>query len=358
MTDVVRRASIRRAPSQPDSVKPVLYICTPCYGCQAMTPYIASLRQLTRSLDQAGIVHTVELLGNESLITRARNKCVAQFLKTNASHLVFIDADVGFRPGDLAAMIRANYDVVVGAYPMKSLGWGNIEAAVRSGEPTDKLAKAGALYAVNPYVADMQTGRLDVQEREGAKFVRVEDGATGFMVIKREAIERFISHYRASIEYVTDYEPIGETHHMVFQADRDPKALAEGKPARYLSEDYWFCRMWQMMGGEVYLNIDAQLTHTGTYRFEGDVGLLFEVDGDEAEVEARAPEAEAQAAPARDYRHPAGHPAEAVPAAAHALAKLAEPESYESGRPPLPDGAGGVRGQDRYADLPVSFVEP
>ena len=347
-------ARIKRAPAQhspSDMAKPSLYIATPCYGCMATTPYIASLRQLTRSLDHAGIEHTVELMGNESLITRARNKCVAAFLKSKATHLIFIDADVGFVPKDLASMIRSGFDVVVGAYPMKAVGWGNVHQAVKEGRPVEELSKLAGLYAVNPYVADMDVGRVDIQEREGARYIRVEDGATGFMVITRAAIERFIQHYRKDIAYVTDYEPVGETHHMVFQADRDPVALAAGKPARYLSEDYWFCRKWQQMGGEVYLNIDAKLTHTGTMRFEGDVGLLFEEDADEGEE--RRGDAAAEKAQGQDGRRPAEGRRGRGPDAE----SRARSTSYEGGRG-LPVRPSSPREVDRYAHLPVSFVSP
>jgi hypothetical protein len=97
------------------------------------------------------------------------------------------------------------------------------------------------------------------------------------MLIKRETIERFIAHYGAEIEYVSDYAPMGETHHVLFHADRDPLALKEGKPARYLSEDYWFCRKWTMMGGKIYLMLTAKLSHTGPMTFRGDVARMFSV---------------------------------------------------------------------------------
>ena len=34
---------------------------------------------------------------NESLIARARNTCIANFLHSDCTHLMFIDADIGFR---------------------------------------------------------------------------------------------------------------------------------------------------------------------------------------------------------------------------------------------------------------------
>lgn len=281
------KATMRRPPSAPEPVKaPFLYIATPCYGGALYMTHVAALCTLRMSLHASGIKHVWDPLGNESLITRARNKCVAAFLKTECTHLVFLDADVGFSHKDIATMVRANFDVTVGAYPMKRIGWGNVAQAAKDGTPIEELEAISGLYAVNPHVKDIQSGEVELLEREGARFLRVDDGATGFMVIRREVIERFIERYRKDIAYVTDYEPVGETHHMVFQADRDPVALKAGQPARYLSEDYWFCRMWQAMGGQVHLMLDAKLTHTGMHVFKGDVAKLFEVkEEDEEEPE-------------------------------------------------------------------------
>jgi hypothetical protein len=190
--------------------------------------------------------------------------------------LLFVDADVGgFDAETVATMYRAPLDVVAGACPMKAIQWEEVAKAVKAGSKVEDLPASGARYAVRPRARD---GKVEIlQASNGARFIRVEDAGTGFMMIRRDAIERFIAHYRAEIEYVADYPPMGETHHMVFQADRDPLALKEGRPARYLGEDYWFCRKWQMMGGEVHLLLDAKLTHTGTYRFEGDMSKRFEV---------------------------------------------------------------------------------
>ena len=276
--ETVTSGKLRRPPaSNGASPQKKLFIATPCYGGVMTVPYAMGLMQLVRSLDASGLEHAIGMTTSESLISRARNKLVAQFLRTDCTHLMFIDADVGFYTSDLKPMLESDLDVTCGAYPMKNIGWKNIEEAVKRGVTGDKLPIEGACYAVNAHASASNGSVVKGIQKAGAHFLEVQDAATGFLLIKREAILRFIEHYRAEIQYVADYEPCsGEIHHMVFQADRDPVAIAKGEMARYLSEDYWFSRRWQMMGGKIFLCLSSKLTHTGSYTFTGDIASLWE----------------------------------------------------------------------------------
>src|SRR5579863_47084 len=293
MTNV--KGTLARQPGldEPDPKKFKVLIGMPCYGGMMSMHTSEGLVDLCISLFGSGISFKRRLLGNESLITRARNILVAEFLQTDATHLLFLDADVGFRAQDVAAMFRGDWDVCVGAYPMKNYGWNLVHAAAKNGAKPEELPTLGALYAVNPTVKDANSRDISIVVKNGSKFLRVQDGATGFMLIKRECLDKYIEHYRKEIEYVADakgYE--GQIHHMVFQADRDPDTLARGEMARYLSEDFWFCRQWQRMGGDVYLCLDARLSHTGTHTWVGDVSRLVQLDKEpEPEPNASAPSA-------------------------------------------------------------------
>ena len=44
---------------------------------------------------------------------------------------------------------------------------------------------------------------------------------------------------------------------------------------RYLSEDYTFCRRWQKLGGEIWLDPNTHLNHVGTYTFEGELSQVI-----------------------------------------------------------------------------------
>jgi hypothetical protein len=270
--------------------RPKIFIATPAYGGMVTVEFLVGFDHLCRSLDASGLEHVVGMLTKESLITRARNKLVADFLKTDCTHLFFIDADIGFKARDAKYLIEADLDVVCGCYPMKNLGWKNIAEAAQRGVKPEDLVIEGARYAANVPAPGANGAPIRGLQKLGTTFLEAQDAATGFLLIKRSAIERFIEHYRDRIQYMADYEPdYGQTHHMVFQADRDPMALSKGEPARYLSEDYWFSRMWQMMGGQVWLCLGPELTHTGQFHFIGKPSTLFEQT--KSPEEAKAPAA-------------------------------------------------------------------
>lgn len=308
MTEETFTGKLRRPPAN-DGTPPTprVFIATPCFNGVCTAEYALGLNNLVLSLERSGIATEIGLLSKESLITRARNKLVADFRKSTCTHLFFVDADIGFTAADFKPLAESGFDVVCGAYPMKRVGWKNVTEAVREGKAPEQLAKAGACYAVNAPSAAQNGATVKGVVRAGARFLEVLDAATGFLLITRAAIEKYIAHYGKSIEFTADYEPnIGEIHHRVFDAGEDPscprqealEALAlaaglndsgklaiaaelyrkslESQPGRYLSEDYWFSRKWQRMGGQVWLCLAPKLSHTGPYTYTGDIATLFE----------------------------------------------------------------------------------
>ena len=99
-----------------------VHICMPCYGGQLTESTFMSFIKWANTARQLGIDWTVETMTNESLISRARNTLTAKFLNTEGStHLMFIDADIGWEPWHLLVLLDAQKDVIGGLYPMKSL---------------------------------------------------------------------------------------------------------------------------------------------------------------------------------------------------------------------------------------------
>jgi hypothetical protein len=78
-----------------------------------------SICALLLAAQREGSGVSVHLLGHDSLITRARNTLVATFLDSTATHLLFIDADIGFAPEEVVRLMRRDQEVVVGSYPLK-----------------------------------------------------------------------------------------------------------------------------------------------------------------------------------------------------------------------------------------------
>jgi hypothetical protein len=44
----------------------------------------------------------------------------------------------------------------------------------------------------------------------------------------------------------------------------------------YLSEDYAFCKRWRALGGEIWLDLQSKLNHSGSYTYRGNAWPRFE----------------------------------------------------------------------------------
>ncbi len=236
-----------------------LFIALPCFGGLITAQCAESVRRLTHLLRDHEVAVTVEYLLHESLVQRARNTLVHTFMKSEATHLLFVDADILFNPLDVLGMLGADKPLVTGAYPRKGINQQAVLDAFERHEP-DPFAFA-ASYVVNYLPAK-------VGDKVTAEFgcVPVLDAATGFMLAKREVFEEMAAAM-PEIAYTSDEVHAsrgrGETVHAFFDC-----AIVEG---RYLSEDYLFSRRWQRLGGTVWMFLPAKLAHIGTYTYRGDL---------------------------------------------------------------------------------------
>jgi hypothetical protein len=198
----------------------------------------------------------------DSLVTRARNDCVAFFLaEPRFTHLFFIDADIGFRQEAALRLLRADRDIAAGVYPLKRTNWPS------SGTPQGTTqTDFEALYT--RYTVNTGKAGQDVDLAIDADgFMQVREAPTGFMCIKRGVFDRLIAAY-PELSYVSDWPkgrfPEGTKHYRFFDTMIDPESR------RYLSEDYAFCRLWERIGGEVYVDAKSNLTHQGETLYRGD----------------------------------------------------------------------------------------
>ena len=98
-----------------------LFIATPMYGGLCNGSYTVGLLTAVGIFSRNGIAMQYAHMMNESLITRARNSLAKDFLASESTHLMFIDADVGFNPQDIVRMVHADKDIICGIYPKKEL---------------------------------------------------------------------------------------------------------------------------------------------------------------------------------------------------------------------------------------------
>lgn len=239
-----------------------IMVATPMYGGLGNTMYFSSLLQLQDQCHRHGIIFQHCFMMNESLIDRARNGLVNAFLtQSNADFLLFIDADIQFRPEDIFMMMSYDKDIICGPYPKKHINWPVIIAATKNGldDPTylEKL--------VGEYVFSTIDSETKMEE-----IVRVAEAGTGMMLIKRSVFEKFREAYPENA-YVSDHsrDVLNGIEKKMFAYFRT--GIFAG---RYLSEDYYFCHKWREAGGDVWLFPWALTTHFGTYGFQGSVGHL------------------------------------------------------------------------------------
>ena len=71
--------------------KAKLFVATPMYGGMCTGMYASAVMQCVGTFGQAGIQMYYSFMMNKSLITRARNSMAYDFLKSDATHLMFIE---------------------------------------------------------------------------------------------------------------------------------------------------------------------------------------------------------------------------------------------------------------------------
>jgi hypothetical protein len=255
-----------------DLRKEKIFIATPCYGGQLTEAYFRSTIRLLTFCNQHQIPIAFGTIANESLVTRARNVLVAYFLQSDFTRLMFIDADIEFQVEDVIKLIAHNKDVAVGAYPKKGVNWQRIRESVRLKDDAyndQQIASFGSDYAINFKFINRDAKQIAIENG----LIRLHDGATGFMMIKREVIDKMIVAY-PDLKYNNDLNTPPELNphfYAFFDTMIDPK------DRRYLSEDYTFSRRWQDIGGEIWLDPSISLNHYGSFNFQGNPQQIIQV---------------------------------------------------------------------------------
>ena len=240
-----------------------LFVATPMYGGSCLGSYMKSCLDLQVVGFQYGVEIKFSFLFNESLIQRARNYLVDEFLRSDCTHLMFIDADIGFNAVDIVAMLAMDKDIVGAPYPKKTIKWENIKKAIKKNPDiaASELERLGGDIVFNPVAG---TTHFSVAEP-----LQVLEIGTGMMLTRRDVFEKFKTAY-PQYEYTPDH--VGTEHfggnrniHSYFNVEIDEESN------RVLSEDYHFCQQCRKIGVEVWMAPWVNCIHTGTYQFQGNL---------------------------------------------------------------------------------------
>jgi hypothetical protein len=237
-------------------------VVSPSHDGKFFQNYVTSLLNFTIEAERAGMRMQVLFHQGESLVTRARNNCVAQFLANpDWTHLFWIDADIGFSAQAAFRLLLSGYDIAAGVYPLKRENWP--AEGVPAGTTQQQFEATFTRYTVNAKASET-TAQVELEVQPDG-FMKMTEAPTGFMVIKRAVFERLVASY-PDLNYVPD--SIGEAdrglHYRFFDVMVDPETR------RYLSEDYGFCRLWSGLGESIYIDANSNLSHQGAKLYRGD----------------------------------------------------------------------------------------
>jgi hypothetical protein len=238
-----------------------LFVATPMYGGLCTGGYTMGVLNMAGEFSKAGIQMYYSYMMNESLITRARNGMAYDFMQSDATHLMFIDADITFNPADIVRMIQADKDIICGLYPKKEINWMLVADAVKKGVDYKDLHNYTGSFVVNLVGgARESTGNINIP-------MEIDNGGTGFMLIKREVFQTLqptVPKYTNDMILIVDKNPQKKIIDEFFATSID-----EESGNRLLSEDYHFCKIARKAGFKVFAAPWANLTHSGTYNFSG-----------------------------------------------------------------------------------------
>jgi GT2 family glycosyltransferase len=230
----------------PKDVK--LFIATPFFG-GATYNYVQGIFNLGYNLGKLGVhAHFAQTLNNPYIWT-ARNRLVADFLKTDFTHFMFIDQDVGFLANDVFALIQEDKDIVAGTYPLKQINWEYVEQAVKDGVPAEKLESHTAMHVFLP---------VNKQDKPNNKeLLEVINVGTGFMLIKREVFEKLAETVNTYFEVITPELRVKTLDFFGHERVDD----------EFWGEDVSFCMRVRGAGMKIYVAPWVQCSHYGSYHY-------------------------------------------------------------------------------------------
>jgi len=250
-----------------------LFIGTPMYGGNCAGIYTKSCTDLAMICAANGIAIKFYYLFNESLVQRARNYVVDEFMRSDCTHLVFLDSDVGFNAKDVLGLLAVqisdpeNKHVVTGPYPKKTIAWEKVKKAADLGKGDESpfnLEMYSADYVFNPVA---KTSSFNLGEP-----LEIAEGGTGFMIIPRDTFERYAKAYPGQ-SYKPDHVRTDN-----FDGSREIVAyfdcIIDPETKRYLSEDYFFCKKSREAGMKIWMCPWMQINHVGSYIFKGNMAAI------------------------------------------------------------------------------------
>ena len=234
---------------------PTIIVATPVFGDVFYTPYVQSLLRLQRAArERQWAVHHMTV--SYAHINESRNYLITNWYdKTEASHLLFVDADMGFDPRLIFDMVALDKPVTGVIYTKRQVDLKRL-AELAAKEPADRAIARAHDFIIRPV-----RGRAP---RRLGGFIEVEGCGTGIMLIQRAAIATMLKTLpEISDPTATNASPLGAgLDRMIRVFDNitvDRKLLVN---------DFAFCHRWRTLcQGELWARADQAVTHIGLHKY-------------------------------------------------------------------------------------------
>ncbi len=255
-----------------------LYILTPCFASLCYVNYVHCLMATVELFRKLNIPLKIEFCKNDSLVSRARNNLIARAMTDQeATHFLFIDNDISWDPLDILKLLIAEKDLVGGIYPLKNYDWeklvkdpqnpynSNVIQTLLKKKNDSQLANllsdsAMIQHNLLKYNINYTNQYLEINNN----LAKVKHLATGFMMIRRNVLTHMMKAF-PSTKYRDDVNFLKPEENAMAYALFDC-GVEEG---HYYSEDWLFCDRWTKMGGDVFVDVSINLTHTGIEDYRG-----------------------------------------------------------------------------------------
>lgn len=223
----------------PASAQPHVMLATPAYNPPCLE-FLHMRDLIVNDLIAHALGATVITSPGDSLVMRGRHYLVAEFLKSDCTHLLFWDVDIEpLDPTVVRQMLATGHDIIGGACPFRG--------------------ETGGVVC-NVHQRDKDRGLVDTDETGS---IDVAEVGTGFLLMSRKAIVRMCEAH-PELLYFADLQSVhGEPMWALFDTSLVNR--------RFLSEDYFFCKLWRDLGEKVYVYVPFQARHWGRKGYEASI---------------------------------------------------------------------------------------
>ena len=236
-----------------------LFVATPVHS-ECSIHYTQALLELQQLCMKNKIKITFSLI-KSSLVTQGRNLCVAGFLESNYTHMLFVDSDIYFDSPSILEMIKKDKELLSIPYPLKTIMWDKALCRI----------KEGSIKTINDLKKSFNTYPMKVENNDNINVdngvMEVTHSPTGCMMIKRSVFDKMIKAYpdkNIVQKTVINGEYVDKPNLWnFFDTLHDPRTKT------YMGEDFSFCQRWKDIGGKCYAYVNDTIIHIGEHQYEG-----------------------------------------------------------------------------------------